>query len=96
METGQNREKPGAARSGKTALTIRVRLFASLRGYGPPGEEAFPVTVREGASVEQALRDLAIPDEVQKVVLLNGRHATMQSTLQDGDVLTLFPPVEGG
>ena len=77
-------------------MRIQVRLFATLRQYGPPGEEPFPLEVEEGALVGHVLETLGIPAEVQKVILLNGRHAKVDDRVDDGDVLTLFPPVEGG
>jgi molybdopterin converting factor small subunit len=77
-------------------LQVEVRLYATLRKYGPPGGEPSLVTLPSGATVALALETLKIPEDVAKVILVNGRHASPSDTLHQGDRLVLFPPVEGG
>ena len=77
-------------------MRIRVRLFATLRSHGPQGQDPFPLELPQGASVDEALKALGIPPEIQKVILVNGRHAKEETLLEEEDSLTLFPPVEGG
>lgn len=77
-------------------MKIEIRLFNSLRKYGPRTLE-----VEEGSPVSQVIRQLGIPPNEIFVVLLNGRNITSGSgrgieghfQLQSGDVLALSGPV---
>jgi molybdopterin converting factor small subunit len=74
-------------------MKIRVKLFATLR------DGRFEEDVREYAartSVGHILEDLEIPESDVKVVFVNNRHARLDQTLKDGDVLGVFPPIGGG
>lgn len=91
-------EVGGTVRAGKrdAVLRVRVRLYATLRMYGPQQEGPVSVELPAPATVGSALQALGIPEELPKVVLLNGRHASTAQPLREGDELALFPPVEGG
>ena len=75
-------------------MKIEVRLFNSLRRYGPGFLE-----LPEGGRVGDALRRLPVPREEIHVALLNGRNildaagVELEHTLSDGDVLALSGPV---
>jgi molybdopterin converting factor small subunit len=77
-------------------MRIQVKLFAGLRDLLPEGQSPFPAEVPEGATVADALRSLRVPEEKPKILLVNGRHAMPDYALQEGDVLSVFPPVAGG
>lgn len=49
-----------------------------------------PVTVSELVDA------LALPREEIKLIFLNGVHARMDSMVNDGDRIGLFPPIGGG
>lgn len=76
-------------------MKVQVHRFANLRAYGPPGEPA-ELDLPQGAPVSQALERLGLPQGVRRVVLVNGHSVPEDQVLAGGDVLTLFPPVEGG
>ena len=42
------------------------------------------------------VNELAIPVEEVGVILINGRHASLDQTVAEGDTLSLFPLVGGG
>lgn len=75
-------------------MEIEIRLFNSLRKYGPRRLE-----LPEGSRVHEVLNRLAIPDSEIHVVLLNGRTIGDREgldgdrPLRDGDVLALSGPV---
>jgi len=75
-------------------MEIEVRLFNSLRKYGPRRLE-----LPDQSRVEDALARLRIPEEEIHVVLLNGRNILeagcidRRHPLCDGDVLALSGPV---
>jgi molybdopterin converting factor small subunit len=52
--------------------------------------------VHERATVQALMKALRVPDELAKIVLVNGQHASEDSFLTDGDIVTVFPPLIGG
>lgn len=83
-------------------MRIRLKLFAALRDYLPAGSTSneTELEVADGISV-QGLIDLeAVPAKRVHLVLVNGYHvppgAYAATTLQDGDVAAIWPPVAGG
>lgn len=74
-------------------MQVLIKLFATLR------EGRFKQQVSElasGTPVSAVLTDLGIPPEDIAILLVNGRDATVDRILQDGDTVALFPPVGGG
>jgi sulfur-carrier protein len=74
-------------------MTITVKLFASLR------DNRFKISAREqsdGTDCRKIMRDLGIPEEEVGIVLINGRHFSLDQVLNDGDTLAVFPLVGGG
>jgi len=74
-------------------VEIKIKLLASLRA------ERFKTEVREYPSatgIRQVVGDLGIPEKEIGIVLLNGRHASVTDSLEDGDTLSLFPLLGGG
>ena len=72
---------------------IVVKLFAGLRegrekAYEFPGEQ-FKTPEEIGAYLE-------IPKEKMAIVLINGVHAELDATFNDGDVISIFPAIGGG
>lgn len=77
-------------------MTVQTKLFAGLREFLPAGSFPYPADLVEGSTVADALRSLKIPLEKPTILLVNGRHATLETVLSDGDTLSVFPPVAGG
>ena len=79
-------------------MTIEVHLFATLVRYLPPGSDGARgvLEVPDGATVDDAVRLLGIPDALARVALVNGREPAPRARLAPADVLTLFPPLAGG
>jgi sulfur-carrier protein len=77
-------------------MRIQLKFFADLRPYLPTSEGALPADLPEGATVADVLRKYAVPEEKPKILLVNGRHAQLSDVLQEGDLLSVFPPVAGG
>lgn len=74
-------------------MRVTVKLFATFR------VDRFKVEERElssGADVAHVVRELGIPESELGVVLVNGRHASLDQPLEEGDTLSLFPLVGGG
>jgi molybdopterin converting factor small subunit len=75
-------------------MQVSVKLHASLRPYGrsDSNDGLFPLETTEKATVREVLQELGIPPEKVKMILLNGRGANVDSVLNDGDRVALFPP----
>ncbi len=79
-------------------MEIEVKLFATLRDYLPKGSNSFSCKMEiDGKTrVSDIISRLKIPEEIPKIILVNGVHGKREQILKDGDVLSIFPPVAGG
>jgi molybdopterin converting factor small subunit len=79
-------------------MEIEVKLFATLRDYLPKGSGRFSCRMEiDGRTcVQDILSKLRIPDDIPKIILINGIHGKKGQVLKEGDVLSIFPPVAGG
>ncbi len=79
-------------------MKINLNLYASFRSRLP--EEALlnsgEIEVEEGATVGKILAQVNIAADDPKIIFLNGIHAGLEDTLEDGDRLAIFPPIAGG
>lgn len=73
---------------------IALKLYATLGKYAPPDADRYPVT--PGTTIGQLVRELEIPDGSVKLVFVDGRRAELDTPLQGGERVGLFPPVGGG
>lgn len=74
-------------------MRVKVKLFANFRiNRFKESDRDYPEPVR----VADIIAELCIPEPEVGIIFINGRHATMDRTLQEGDALSLFPLVGGG
>jgi sulfur-carrier protein len=74
-------------------MKITVKLFATFRmGRFQEEQRDYP----ECAIVRQVVADLGIEGGTLGIVLVNGRHASLDQVLIPGDTLSLFPLIGGG
>lgn len=76
-------------------MRIDVKLYGELKKHAPGDQTHFVLTLRPGATLEEVLKSLSIPDE-RHVSLINGRRANKKARFEGGDTLVLFPPISGG
>jgi molybdopterin converting factor small subunit len=74
------------------AMKVKIKLFASLRKFGPDEQV---IELPENATIDDAIDSLDIP-KTSLLRILNGEHRPASHTLKDGDELALFPPIAGG
>ncbi len=84
-------------------MKITLKLFASLTDYLPPEVKytnVLAMDIAPDASIMQIIEPLSLPEKMVHLVLVNGkyidpdkRHTT---TLVEGDVLAIWPPIAGG
>jgi sulfur carrier protein ThiS len=79
-------------------LNIEIRLFANLAQFLPPGakNKRAKITVKDGISIAELLDELNIPKNTTSVIMVNGVHQKTDVVLNEGDVLSVIPPVTGG
>ena len=75
-------------------MQVTVKLHASLRPYGrsDANNGLFPLETAEKATVREVIRELGIPPEKVRMILLNGGGVDSDSILSNGDRIALFPP----
>ena len=79
-------------------MKVALHLFATLGAYLPDGAQGDGaiLSVPDGTTVDDVVRDLRIPPDVTFLSVVNGHEVEVDRVLTDGDVLTMFPPIEGG
>lgn len=78
-------------------MKIQLNLYASLSRCMPegiPGDHVLELDA--GMRVKEILERLGVSMESVKMIFVNGRHATPETVLVDGDRVGVFPPVAGG
>ena len=80
------------------SVEVEVKLFATLRDYLPKGSDRFSckMSVDGHTRIQDILSRLNIPEEMPKIILVNGVHGKNDQVLKEGDVVSIFPPVAGG
>lgn len=72
---------------------IEVRLFATFR-YGR--DKIYHLEANEHKTAQSILDYFDIPTEDVAILLINGKHRAPEDTVENGDIVALFPPVGGG
>lgn len=79
-------------------MTVSVKLFATLGKYLPPDaqKKTTVLNLPDSATTGDIVQSLGIPDGHIHLILINGKHAERGAPLQDGAMVSMFPPVAGG
>ncbi len=81
-------------------MKIEIKLFATLRKLLPSHAHGSTATleVEDGMTVARLIEQLQIPKEMAQLVLINGVNieGDYWRILQQGDTVSIFPPVAGG
>lgn len=84
-------------------MNITFKLFATLTDYLPAeARRSNQVTldVAQDASISQIIEPFGMPPKLVHLVLVNGKYIKSEdrdtTTLAEGDVLAIWPPVAGG
>jgi molybdopterin converting factor small subunit len=75
-------------------IHITLKLFATLRSYTPAQTDRYAIA--PGTTVADIVRDLNIPAKDAKLIFINSIRKELDTPLEDGDRLGIFPPVGGG
>ena len=74
-------------------MSIEVRLFATLR---EGRDKKVFYEFEKGISAKKIIGMLSIKEEDVAILLINGRDGGLDVELNDGDTVSIFPPVGGG
>ena len=74
-------------------MEVEVRLFATFR---EGREKKQKIKINENTTILDIIKILNIDENEVAIMLLNGRDGNSDRMLNDGDVISLFPPVGGG
>ncbi len=79
-------------------MQVKIKLFATLRDYLPKDSDgrSCQLEIDENTTIEKIISQFNIPEEMPKIILVNGVNGTPDQTLKDGDEVSIFPPVAGG
>jgi molybdopterin converting factor small subunit len=78
-------------------MKITLKLFATLRDHMKNHSNgSCEVTLHETATVQDVFASFRIPDDIPKIILINGVQMSACDVLHDGDTLSVFPPIAGG
>ena len=73
-------------------MRITVLLGGNLRNEAGEGSQEFQLELRPGSLVEDLLPRLGLPLDRIKMIMVNGRGATLYTEVSEGDRVALFPP----
>ncbi|BBO88868.1 MoaD/ThiS family protein [Desulfosarcina ovata] len=74
--------------------SVQLKLFASLGALTPENADQLPI--EPGTSVQALLEQLAIPIAKAHLIFVNGVKRSLQTRLEGGERIGIFPPVAGG
>jgi molybdopterin synthase sulfur carrier subunit len=79
-------------------MAVKIFLSSSLRRYAPCYDPLAGIerTLDRSIRVRDLCKDLGIPAETVKIVMINGKRAGMDAHVAEDDRVALFPPVGGG
>ncbi|GJM42620.1 MAG: hypothetical protein DHS20C20_29020 [Ardenticatenaceae bacterium] len=82
-------------------MKIGVKLYGMLRANRPSGapglpHHSFDIIIPKGATAVHLTKQLGIEDGFVTAVAINGETAELDTTLHEGDQISLFPPSAGG
>jgi sulfur carrier protein ThiS len=79
-------------------MEVEIRLFGNLGHYLPEGGNrfSFSLSLVDGATVQEMLTALKLPEEMSIIAIINGRQADRNHVLRDRDEVNVFRPSGGG
>jgi molybdopterin converting factor small subunit len=84
-------------------MKITFKLFATLTDYLPAAarrSNIIELDVAPDAPISQIIAPFGLPPKLVHLVLVNGRYIEpaerLSTTLAEGDVLAIWPPIAGG
>jgi molybdopterin converting factor small subunit len=77
-------------------MDVQVKLYGLFQQYAPEERQEFELELPAGAGIEELLKTLKIPFDLDRILLVNGRQSGPEKMLQPGDTIVIFSPMCGG
>ena len=83
-------------------MKIILQLYATLGDCLPDGAQrhSADIEIDSGDTVATVIKRYQVPEKLAHLVIVNGRFIApserARNTLEEGDVLAIWPPVAGG
>jgi molybdopterin converting factor small subunit len=77
-------------------MEVTVEFFAYLIRHSPKGERRVDVILKEGSTLKDLFEEIKIPPQAERICLLNGAYHSEETVLHQGDVISLYPMIDGG
>ncbi len=78
-------------------MKVKVKLFATLRNHLKDNKSGVCMLEFDGsATVQEAIDLMNLPEDIPRIILVNGVQKGFDEALADSDTLSIFPPVAGG
>lgn len=79
-------------------MALKIFLSSVLRKYAPAYDpvKGLEMEVSGSITVAEVCREMKIPLDNIKVIMVNGRSQELDYVLKGGERIGLFPPVGGG
>lgn len=75
-------------------MHVQLKLFASLTPLSPGNADQVPVS--PGTSVKELLERLDVPVAKAHLIFIDGVKRSLDTQLNGGERVGIFPPVAGG
>ncbi|RLC31897.1 MAG: MoaD/ThiS family protein [Deltaproteobacteria bacterium] len=73
---------------------VKIKLFATLKKYSPADAENY--SVEPGTTVGDLLEQLGIPEQEAKIIFIDSVKVSLDTVLNEGMTVSIFPPIGGG
>jgi len=79
-------------------MQITVRLYGILQEHRPRdcNTKSFTLNLEDGAMVGSVVNKLGIPEDILLLAFIDKQQVPLETPLNNGINLWLFPPVAGG
>ena len=79
-------------------IKVQVEVFSILRKTVAKRFKKGNNTVAFDSkiTITEMLKELSIPEDIEKIVLVNEKYCNTNHELRDGDIVKIFPPLAGG
>jgi len=77
-------------------ILVSIRFYEELNDFLPlkRRKQEFSLSVKGSPSVKHLIESLGVPHTAVDLILVNGRSVPFTYTLQDGDLISVYPAFE--
>jgi len=76
-------------------IEVNVKLGSTFSKYTENLSDG-KATLKERATVQDLVKEVALPFKLVKLIFINGKQGRFESVLSEGDTVFFLPPAIGG